>query len=405
MLKVKYNCIFIIIIVVLNTIMCNASIVSDNDGTAFITKAEFESMKADFDEQINNYNKSIDNKIDGAIAQYLASIKLNKKTQLDIVYPYDAEWTSNTAYSYDTVSNKYWKYEATFEQPNKNYWSKYKYLYNNDLYYYTFKKNDNNRYEWNKIQFRLWGTLWFFRGYNTWNTAGYVRWADDFWPSSIKLGKFESKYSTPSKPPSTNWRNGGQYGYSGVTYPTVYEESVDNYILAAVSTVNTYTYVPNNELIGNLGGKTSDNENFTREVDYLDATTVDSFGVYREMTVNTTYSNVPVITNNLVLEWLKSYSSNNNEIVYGVNIFSYDETGTINLKFDCNASGIVRIGAGFSASNAYANMSDYDVNAGSNEIEFDVEKSEGTDVFLIYLPTNSSAYGKISSMTAILTLE
>lgn len=51
-----------------------AAIVSDNDGSAFITKAEFESLKADFDQQIESYQKSIDNKVDGAIAAYLAGL-------------------------------------------------------------------------------------------------------------------------------------------------------------------------------------------------------------------------------------------------------------------------------------------------------------------------------------------
>ena len=55
-----------------------AAVVSDNDGSAFITKAEFEAMKLDFNQQIDNYNASIDNKIDGAIASYLNGVRLSK---------------------------------------------------------------------------------------------------------------------------------------------------------------------------------------------------------------------------------------------------------------------------------------------------------------------------------------
>ena len=58
-----------------------AAVVSDNDGSAFITKAEFEEMKKDFNQQINNYNLSIDNKIDGAIATYLAGINITKEPE------------------------------------------------------------------------------------------------------------------------------------------------------------------------------------------------------------------------------------------------------------------------------------------------------------------------------------
>ena len=63
-------------LVLLFSIESFAAIVSDNDGSAFITKAEFDSLKNDFQTQIDNYNTSIDSKIDGAIAAYLAGIKV-----------------------------------------------------------------------------------------------------------------------------------------------------------------------------------------------------------------------------------------------------------------------------------------------------------------------------------------
>ena len=59
-----------------------AAVVSDNDGSAFITKAEFDSLKNNFQNQIDQYNTSIDSKIDGAIASYLAGIKVEKMTDL-----------------------------------------------------------------------------------------------------------------------------------------------------------------------------------------------------------------------------------------------------------------------------------------------------------------------------------
>ncbi len=55
-----------------------AAVVGDNDGAAFITKAEFDSLKNDFKSQLDRYNSSIDNKIDGAIESYLSGIKLSK---------------------------------------------------------------------------------------------------------------------------------------------------------------------------------------------------------------------------------------------------------------------------------------------------------------------------------------
>ena len=63
-------------LVVLMSINSFAAVVGDNDGAAFITKAEFESLKNDFQTQINRYNSSLDDKIDGAIASYLAGVRV-----------------------------------------------------------------------------------------------------------------------------------------------------------------------------------------------------------------------------------------------------------------------------------------------------------------------------------------
>lgn len=63
-----------------------AAVVSDNDGSAFITKAEFDSLKNNFQAQIDSYNTSIDSKIDGAIAAYLAGIRLSKKRTIKCLW-------------------------------------------------------------------------------------------------------------------------------------------------------------------------------------------------------------------------------------------------------------------------------------------------------------------------------
>lgn len=74
------------VLIVLLSFNSFAAIVSDNDGSAFVTKAEFESLKKDFADQIDNYNTNIDNKIDGAIAAYLAGIQLQKEENMDNIY-------------------------------------------------------------------------------------------------------------------------------------------------------------------------------------------------------------------------------------------------------------------------------------------------------------------------------
>ena len=99
-----------------------AAIVSDNDGSAFITKAEFDSLKNDFQTQIDQYNTSIDAKIDGAIAAYLAGIKTTSTEASKIlvdnysdikwvrdynVYGRWKKWTTTAGYSSSDLTNKW----------------------------------------------------------------------------------------------------------------------------------------------------------------------------------------------------------------------------------------------------------------------------------------------------------
>ena len=84
-----------------------AAVVSDNDGSAFITKAEFDSLKNDFQSQIDQYNSSIDNKIDGAIASYLAGINLTKAESKKTLFPGEYE---SVCYN-DALYNRVWRYK------------------------------------------------------------------------------------------------------------------------------------------------------------------------------------------------------------------------------------------------------------------------------------------------------
>ena len=69
-----------------------AAAVSDNDGSAFISKSEFDSLKANFQAQIDNYNTSIDGKIDAAIAAYLAGIKISAQSIKPIIFQDAAQY-------------------------------------------------------------------------------------------------------------------------------------------------------------------------------------------------------------------------------------------------------------------------------------------------------------------------
>ena len=80
-MRMRKKILSILIVIVLFSNVCLSAVVSDNDGSAFITKAEFDSLKNNFQSQIDSYNTNIDNKIDNSIASYLAGIKIDQKSE------------------------------------------------------------------------------------------------------------------------------------------------------------------------------------------------------------------------------------------------------------------------------------------------------------------------------------
>ena len=93
MVRKALNLIFVLLL----SINSFAAAVSDNDGSAFITKAEFDSLKNNFQTQINLYNTSIDAKIDDAIASYLAGVTVGAESNKEFQYK---SWKQVTQMNY-----------------------------------------------------------------------------------------------------------------------------------------------------------------------------------------------------------------------------------------------------------------------------------------------------------------
>ena len=89
----KITALFLVLLLSIDSF---AAVVSDNDGSAFITKAEFDSLKNDFQSQLDQYNTSIDNKIEAAIASYLAGISVSKEKELNSFFKTIVEKDSNS---------------------------------------------------------------------------------------------------------------------------------------------------------------------------------------------------------------------------------------------------------------------------------------------------------------------
>lgn len=88
----KFKIIIATLLVVTLNVNSFAAVVADNDGSAFISKSEFDSLKANFQAQIDNYNSSIDGRIDAAIAAYLAGIKISAQSIKPIIFQDAAQY-------------------------------------------------------------------------------------------------------------------------------------------------------------------------------------------------------------------------------------------------------------------------------------------------------------------------
>ena len=79
------------------------------DGSAFVTKAEFDRMLNDFNEQMNIYQSDLNAKIDSAIAGYISGVSGTKISKKDIFFS-----------TWDTVQSMNGVVDPSFEVPNVN---------------------------------------------------------------------------------------------------------------------------------------------------------------------------------------------------------------------------------------------------------------------------------------------
>ena len=94
---------------------------TSNDGSEFVTKAEFDDMMKRFNEQMETYNAGLNAKIDNAIASYLAGMSTYATKTLDNYYKTITAnqkfyWTSSESYTYQAnkcVPKHGLKYEET----------------------------------------------------------------------------------------------------------------------------------------------------------------------------------------------------------------------------------------------------------------------------------------------------
>lgn len=120
MYRIK-NRIICVVISILLSVNCFCAVVSDNDGSAFITKAEFDSLKNNFQSELDSYNSAIDSKIDSAIASYLAGISVSKTTSKE---PYISNYNEIMWQPNYKVYGKWkkWTNRTTKTESSSNVW-------------------------------------------------------------------------------------------------------------------------------------------------------------------------------------------------------------------------------------------------------------------------------------------
>ena len=97
---------FIVMLLSINTYAA----VGASDGSAFVTKTEFETLIKDFNEQMNTYQSGLNTKIDSAIAAYLAGLSSEQLISQENLY--------NIACKFNKNQIKYKFMKAGFEPEN-----------------------------------------------------------------------------------------------------------------------------------------------------------------------------------------------------------------------------------------------------------------------------------------------
>ena len=97
---------FLIVLISINSF---GAVVSDNDGAAFVSKAEFDSLKNEFQTGINQFMGGLDQKINNAINAYVSGIKQDSERRANVIG--SGQWYAvNTGYTAGS-SDYTWRYK------------------------------------------------------------------------------------------------------------------------------------------------------------------------------------------------------------------------------------------------------------------------------------------------------
>ena len=162
--KIKF---ILCILLILSINFTSFATVGANDGSAFVTKSEFDALVNTFNEQMDDYEESLVTKIDGAIANYLAGLSSESTNALPSIINNidlnDRTFLNNTAITAIPDNGSYFKmFTSTFAcvsytnyASTINNYEGYVLLNSYDYNYITptYSSNADNANQW-KLKYR-----------------------------------------------------------------------------------------------------------------------------------------------------------------------------------------------------------------------------------------------------------
>lgn len=432
----KYNMLLLVFLITFSFVT-NAAIVSDNDGSAFVTKAEFESLKKSFASQVEQYNTSIDSKIDGAIASYLAGVKLGKKTELDNIYlkyklvgneADDFFWCSNNNVTLCDASNQkvafdytyVQAYGASFQDPvnAKSYQGmggSWHFILDKESYNRAkkrFRYNKDGRIDGRYItRFLLSGSVngMIQRDQNSpggsWHTFGIY---PQITTRDVKL----YTYNAGSNTSGNHW-----YGSHNFTYSETYDEKTEENVAVYPLSETTTEYVVDMSKTTPTFTNQDTRLAFTATEVGCTLANMSQMGDYPKFTAMGGVNDCieAVISGMFVQKKFADfkyqnfydYDNGNDAIKSGVVIANIESVGDVEIKGKCDYDGYVIIYIKDKADPLWdgqrTSVTDItswkiDKNKVSANVEWTrkfEEVKKDTKVFMLYLPTNTSVFGTV----------
>lgn len=407
----KYLSIIISLLIIIQISNINfAAVVSDNDGTAFVTKGEFDTLKNYFQSQISSYNSSIDNKIDGSIASYLSGVQLALQEEMENYYEKykvpgssGLAWTASPSYIDNKNSTQLTGWDVNFECLASAGFTSTKYLSHCNVKKDTYEVRvyfDGGKitglYEWEPMMTGCGMAMDFYPSSHTdASTIPVYEGKNEFlWYNNITLSKDNRKNGVVG--------NGGTFNktyYEGTQWNITYTEKTKDskvpFVISPKSDADeyyiniddTYTWgaTATTDLIDPFTDKSFTNSGWVKDANAAVKIKWNAGGSRMKGYVNITSEK----RNEMTVKQFEDICSENGAMKYGVVLSKVDKNGNMSAKIKCSGDGNVKIWVGDKTTDyaASTNKADFLVTAGTIVPISLTKLVKGDYIRIMYEPT------------------